>query len=165
MVSEVPGPSVEPGGQPAGCSHRHYGAARMTEAALAPAVGAVRLTLHVLAAAVWVGGQLTVAGLLPTLRRCGEDVPRRAARAFARLGWPAYALLVGTGIWNVVTTAPGQPAAWRVVLGVKTAVVLIAGVAVWLHGRARRKAWIGAWGALGGLASVAALVMGVFLAG
>ena len=36
----------------------------------------VRLFLHVLAASVWVGGQITLAGLVPGLRGLGADAPR-----------------------------------------------------------------------------------------
>lgn len=137
----------------------------VTVAALAPAIGGLRLTLHVLAAAVWVGGQLTVAGLLPTVRRLGDDASRKIAGAFARLSWPAYAVLVATGIWNVFAAGAGQPGGWRVVLYVKIAVVVAAGLAAWLHGRATRRTWLAVWGAAAGLTSVTALVMGVFLAG
>ena len=134
-------------------------------AQLAPALEGVRLSLHVLAATVWVGGQLTVVGLLGTVRRLGDDAARRIAKAFARLSWPAYAVLVATGFWNVAAVRGAQPAAWQVLLGVKIAVVAVAGVAAWLHGRARSQTWLGVLGAVAGLGSVAALVMGVFLAG
>lgn len=40
----------------------------------------IRLFLHVLAATVWVGGQLTLAALVPALRRFGAEVPRAGAR-------------------------------------------------------------------------------------
>ena len=50
----------------------------------------VRLFLHVLAATVWVGGQLTLAFLVPPLRRLGAELPRAAARAFNRVAWPAF---------------------------------------------------------------------------
>src|SRR6516165_7203108 len=92
-------------------------------AQLAPAVDGIRLSLHVLAASVWVGGQITVAGLVPTARQLSPDAPRRVARAFSRLSWPAYAVLLATGVWNVVAVHAGEPRSWQVVLGVKIAVV------------------------------------------
>ena len=134
-------------------------------AQLAPAVDGVRVTLHVLAATVWVGGQITLAGLVPTARQLGQDAPRLVARAFSRLSWPAYVVLVATGIWNVAAVHARQPHAWQVVLGVKIAVVLLAGLGAWLHGLARNRAALAAWGAVAGLSSVAAVALGVFLAG
>jgi putative copper export protein len=137
----------------------------MTVAQLAPAVEGVRLSIHVLAATIWVGGQLTLAGLLPAVRKLGADAPRRVARAFARLSWPAYGVVVATGIWNVAATGKGQSTAWQALVGAKVAVVAIAGLAAWWHGRVKSRAWLGIWGGVTGVASVAALVMGVFLAG
>jgi putative copper export protein len=134
-------------------------------ATLAPAIDGVRLSLHVLAAAVWVGGQFTLAGLVPTARELGADAPRSLARAFARIQWPAYAVLVVTGVWNVSATHAGQPTAWQTVLGVKIAVVALAGIAAWLHTRATSRPAIAAWGGVAALSSLAALVLGVFLAG
>jgi putative copper export protein len=134
-------------------------------AALSPAVDGLRVSLHVLAASVWVGGQLTLAGLVPTARRLGEGAPRSLARAFARAQWPAYVVLVGTGLWSITAVASGQGPAWRAVLFVKIAVVALAGLSAWLHSRSRSTAGLAAWGAVSGLSSIAALVMGVFLAG
>ncbi len=134
-------------------------------ATIAPALDGVRLSIHVLAAAIWVGGQFTLAGLVPAARRLGEDAPRTLARAFARVQWPAYAVLVITGLWNISAKHSGQPPAWQVLLGVKIAVVALAGVSAWLHSRAGSKAALAGWGAAASLSSLAALVMGVFLAG
>jgi putative copper export protein len=134
-------------------------------AQLAPAIDGLRLSLHVLAASVWVGGQITVAGLVPTARQLGDDAPRRVARAFSRLSWPAYALLLATGVWNVAASPDGQPHAWNVLLGAKILVALLAGLAAWLHGRATTRSALAIWGAVTGISSLAALVMGVFLAG
>ena len=134
-------------------------------AQLAPALDGIRLSLHVLAATVWVGGQITVAGLVPTARQLGADAPRKVARAFSRISWPAYAVLLATGIWNVTAVHAGQPSAWQAVLGVKIAVVLVAGLGAWLHGRSRTPSALAAWGALAGVMSLGALVLGVFLAG
>jgi len=137
----------------------------VSPAALAPALDGVRASIHVAAAVLWVGGQVTLAGLVPTARRLGADAPRRLARAFARLQWPAYAVLVVTGLWNVSAVHAGQPRAWQVVLGVKIAVVGLAGLAAWLHSRASTRTALATWGAVTSLSSLSALVMGVFLAG
>jgi putative copper export protein len=132
---------------------------------LSPAIDGIRLSLHVIAAAVWVGGQFTLAGLVPAARRLGPAAPAALARAFARIQWPAYAVLLVTGIWNVSAVGTTATGAWKAVLGVKIAVVLLAGLGAWLHSRSRSRAGVAAWGALAALSSVAALVMGVFLAG
>jgi hypothetical protein len=104
--------------------------------------------------------------LVPTARRISSDAPRAIARGFARLSWPAYALLVATGIWNVgATHASTQSFAWRVVLGVKIGVVALAGLAALAHTRATTRRGLAMWGSLSGLAALAALVLGVLLAG
>jgi hypothetical protein len=74
-------------------------------------------------------------------------------------------VLLATGVWNVFAVGTSATTVWKVVLVVKIAVVLLAGLGAWLHGRARSKAGLAAWGAVTALASVTALVMGVFLAG
>ncbi|MGA2211346.1 MAG: hypothetical protein ABSH30_17140 [Acidimicrobiales bacterium] len=133
--------------------------------ALATAATTIRLTLHVLAATVWVGGQFVVAGLLPTVRSLGPDAPKRIARAFGRIQWPAFAVLLLTGIWNVGVATKGEPHSWKVVLGVKIGVVLLAGLGAFLHQRSKSRAGLAIWGAVTALASLAALVLGVLLAG
>lgn len=135
-------------------------------AQLASAETAVRLSLHVLAAAVFVGGQLTVAGLLSTVRTIGEGATARVAQRFARLAWPAYVVLVATGFWNLAAVHPSsEPWSWRAVLVAKIVVVAVAGAAAYLHQKARSKAGLAAFGGLSGLASLAAVVLGVLLAG
>ncbi len=133
---------------------------------LAPALTSLRLSLHVLAAAVFVGGQLTMAGLLGVLRPLGRDATRAAARAFARVQWPAYALLLLTGIWNGFATDPGsRPHSWQVVFGVKVAVALLAGAAAYAHSRSRSTLGLALFGALSALGALGAMVLGVLLAG
>jgi uncharacterized membrane protein len=133
---------------------------------LAPALDTVRLTLHVLAATVWVGGQIVMTGLIGPARSLGGDTTKVLARAFARMAWPAYVVLVATGIWNVTAAHySSQDAAWKAVLMAKILVVIVAGVAVFLHQRSTTKAQLALWGSVGGTASVAALVMGVLLGG
>ncbi len=133
---------------------------------LTPALDAVRLFLHVLAASVWVGGQLTLAGLVPGLRALGPDAPSTVARRFSRVAWPAFALLVGTGVWNVIAVHPSrQSGSWRLALWIKLVAVALSGLSAWLHGRARSRRGLAVWGAISGLTAVAALLLGVLLEG
>ncbi len=133
---------------------------------LAPALDTIRLTLHVLAATVWVGGQIVMLGLIGPARSLGAQAPQALARAFSRLAWPAFALLVITGIWNVSAVHySSQDAAWKAVLMAKIAVVVLAGVGAYVHQRVTSRGQLALWGSVSGLASVAALVMGVMLAG
>ena len=133
---------------------------------LASGLDTLRLTLHVLAATVWVGGQIVMAGLVGPSRRFGPEAPKDLALAFARLAWPAYAVLVITGFWNISTfTWSDQTAAWKAVLMAKIVVVALAGLGAFLHQRATSKAQLALWGSVTGTASIAALVMGILLAG
>ncbi len=125
----------------------------------------VRLFLHVLAATVWVGGQLTLAALVPALRAAGTDVPRRAARAFNRIAWPAFAVLILTGIWNVAAEHDQVHGRYRTTLIVKLIVVAVSGVAAAAHARSRSRTGLAAFGALTGLSALVALFLGVLLAG
>lgn len=120
----------------------------------------LRLFLHVLAASIWVGGQITLAALVPALRSAGADVPKAAANAFARVAWPAFAVLVVTGIWNVVV---GWDYLDQATLGVKYLLVVLSGVAAFLHGRAGSRKQMAIWGATTGISAVATLFVGMLL--
>ncbi|MGR6965014.1 hypothetical protein ACU610_11175 [Geodermatophilus sp. URMC 61] len=124
----------------------------------------IRMFLHVLAATVWVGGQVVLAALVPVLRRTASDAPRNAARAFNRVAWPAFAVLVATGVWNVLAVG-GQGRAYRVTLIVKLVAVAVSGVTALLHARAKSPAALAVYGALTGLSALGALFLGVLLAG
>jgi putative copper export protein len=126
---------------------------------------AVRLFLHVLAATVWVGGQLTLAALVPALRAAGAEIPRVAARRFNEVAWPAFALLVVTGVWNIVAEQDDVKGRYETTLIVKLVVVAISGLSAWLHSRSRSTAGLAVFGALTGLSALAALLLGVVLAG
>ena len=132
----------------------------------APAIDSIRLSLHVLAACLWVGGQFTVAGLLPTIRSLGPEAGKTIARAFGRIQWPAFAVLVLTGLWNVAAAHPsGQGHVWDAVLGAKIAVVLLSGGAAFAHQRSKSRRGLAVWGALSGISALGALVLGVVLGG
>ncbi|WP_345364080.1 hypothetical protein [Actinoallomurus liliacearum] len=121
----------------------------------------VRVFLHVLAATVWVGGQLTLGALVPALRGY-EGVTKVAARRFNMVAWPAFAVLVLTGVWNIV--ALDHPSDdYRMTLNVKMVFVVLSGVAAFLHMRATSKRGLAIWGALGALGALVALFFGVQL--
>ena len=125
----------------------------------------LRLFLHVLAATVWVGGQLTLAGLVPGLRRLSPDAPRWAARRFNVVAWPAFGVLVVTGMWNVAATRPGHDVRWDVTLGLKLVTVALSGVGAALHTRSRTPLRLALFGAVGLFGALTALFLGVELAG
>jgi putative copper export protein len=125
----------------------------------------IRLFLHVLAATIWVGGQITLAALVPVLRRAGVGVPRVAARRFNQVAWPAFGVLVITGIWNVIAVRSQITGRYEVTLIVKLIVVLISGVTAALHARARSPAGLAVFGALTGVSALGALFLGILLAG
>jgi len=125
----------------------------------------IRLFLHVLAATIWVGGQLTLAALVPALRRMGSDVTAGAARRFNQVAWPAFAVLVITGIWNIIAVRPQIHGSYETTLVVKLVVVVISGIAAALHARAKSTAGLAVFGALTGVSALAALFLGVLLAG
>lgn len=124
----------------------------------------VRLFLHVLAATVWVGGQLTLAALVPALRGLGAEVPRAAARRFNQVAWPAFAVLIVTGIWNVIAVRAQVTGSYQTTLVVKLVLVAVSGLTAALHARARSTAGLAVFGSLTGISALAALFVGVMLA-
>jgi putative copper export protein len=104
----------------------------------------VAVTLHLLGAAVWVGGHLVLClAVLPRALRAGDPALVRDFEAgFERLGIPALALQVLTGLWlayrwvpDVFTWfAPTTPQA-RLILTKLVLVVATIGLAV--HARLR----------------------------
>ena len=126
----------------------------------------LRLFLHILAATIWVGGQLTLAALVPTLRAMGAQAPNAAARRFNQVAWPAFGVLVLTGIWNIVAESDKQSdPGYQTTLGIKMALVLLSGVSAFLHTRAKSKSGLAVWGALAALSALGATLFGVVLAG
>ena len=132
---------------------------------LSPTLTTVRLFLHVLAAAVWVGGQFALAGLVPTLRKVSPEATKPVARAFARVAWPAFAVLVITGLWNIAEVdVTNTDTAYQVTLMFKITLAILSGVFVAVHAAGRTKVVIAVGGALGLLCALGAMFLGVLLA-
>jgi putative copper export protein len=123
----------------------------------------IRVFLHVLAATVWVGGQLTLAALVPALRAASAEAPRAAARRFNAVAWPAYGVLIVTGAWNLVAEREEFTGRYRTTVAVKVALVALSGLAAVAHSRARTVAGLAVFGALTGVTALAALFVGVLL--
>ena len=125
----------------------------------------IRLFLHVLAATIWVGGQLTLAGLVPGLRTISTDAPRIAARNFNRIAWPAFGVLVVTGVWNIVEIKPTWDSNYGHTLVMKIAIVAISGLTAFAHARSRSRTQLAVFGALTAVSALGALFLGILLAG
>ncbi|MEM9202718.1 MAG: CopD family protein [Actinomycetota bacterium] len=123
----------------------------------------LRISLHVLAVCVWVGGQIIVAALVPVLRDISPDAPRLAARRFGQAAWPAFGVAVVTGIWNILALPSGLSFEYQVTLGVKLMLVVASGGAAFVHQQTSSPALRGATGGIGLIAALGALVMGVML--
>jgi putative copper export protein len=131
---------------------------------LSPSTESIRLFLHVMAAAVWVGGQFALAGVVPALRRTAPSATKTVAQAFARLAWPAFGVLVITGMWNLMAEdITAKSSAWQVTLLVKIALAMASGVFVVVHSIGKSKLALAIGGALGALCAVAAMFLGVLL--
>ena len=130
---------------------------------LTPNIETIRLFIHVLAAAVWVGGQIVLAGLVPGLRRIGPEATKAAANGFARVAWPAFAIAFFTGIWNVLASDGSSSLSYNATLGIKLLLVIVAGFSAFLHSQTSNKTVLAVTGAIGGIASIIVLFLGVLL--
>jgi putative copper export protein len=131
---------------------------------LSPSADTVRLFLHVLAASVWVGGQIVLAGLVPALRRVHPDAVKVAARAYARIAWPAFGIVVFTGIWNLADIdVANTTTTYQVTLFVKIALAVASGAAAAVHQAGRSRIALAAGGAIGLLGAIGAMFCGYLL--
>ena len=149
----------------------------------------VRIFLHILASTIWVGGQLTLGVVISVLRPAPDDPDPEIARAriravaqrFQIAAWSAYAVLLATGVWNLLAERVGdQSGDWVATLFVKLVFVAGSGLAAAVHifvaaprvraattPEARRRAagFSGACEGVSVLCAVAALFLGVVLGG
>jgi putative copper export protein len=95
----------------------------------------IRMFVHVLAATVWVGGQLVLGGLIGVVReQAGSPGTKAVARRFALLSWPAFAVSTFTGIWNVLELNISEyPESYKAVFGAKMTCFIVTGAGAALH--------------------------------
>lgn len=129
-----------------------------------PSLDSLRTFLHLLAVAVWVGGQIVLGGLVPRVRKSNPESLKTIANGFARVAWPAFALAVATGMWSILDIdVSAMDSTYHVTLGIKIVVVMLAGFAAAAHANTKSKLVLALGGAIGLLASLAALYLGVLL--
>ena len=131
---------------------------------VSPTADSIRLFLHVLAASVWVGGQIVLGGLVPKLRQVAPESLKVAANAFARIAWPAFAVVVVTGMWNILDITVGDMTTeYQVSLFVHVLLAMAAAMFVVIHSVGQTKLALALGGALGLLTSLGAMFVGILL--
>ena len=131
---------------------------------LSPSADSIRLFLHVLAASVWVGGQIVLGGLVPKLRQAAPETLKVAANAFARVAWPAFAVIVVTGMWNILDIKVGDMSTdYQVTMFVHVLLAMATGMFAVIHAVGKTKLALALGGALGLLTSLGAMFVGIML--
>ena len=117
---------------------------------------------------MWVGGQIALAGVVPVVRRFGGiETARAVARRFQLIAWPAFGLLVATGIWNLFANEVAErPTSYTATVIVKLAFAAVSGIGAAGHifFARRRPALGGILAALALLTALGATFVGVLLA-
>jgi len=131
---------------------------------ISPTIDSVRIFLHVLAVAVWVGGQIVLAGIVPALRTSAPQSMPVVARAFARIAWPAMVVVVFTGMWSLGSiNVADQSSAYLATFGIKMLLVGLAIIATIVHSAGTSKASKAIGGAVGLLTSLLAAYAGILM--
>jgi putative copper export protein len=117
--------------------------------------------LHLVAAATWLGGMITLAVVVGALRKAGVEraVIVAAARAFARVSWPALLVAIATGLTQVHMLA--LPWSYRP-LAIKVGLVAVTALIAIGHVRFAKRLAPAARGALEGILLL--LTLAIFLA-
>ena len=133
-------------------------------AMLSPTSTTIRLFLHIVAASVWLGGQITVGGIVPAVRRVSPATTKTIAQAFGRVAWPAFGLTVLTGMWSLAAIdITDMSSAYQATVLVHLAAAIASGVFAAVHAVGRTKLALALGGALGALTALAAMFLGVLL--
>ncbi len=131
---------------------------------LSPTAVTIRLFLHVIASAVWVGGQFVVAGIVPGMRRAHPEALKTLAQGFGRVAWPAFGVAVITGMWSLMDIdITSMSSAYQGTVLLKIAFAVVAGIAAAIHSAGKSKVAMAVGGAIGAVCSVAALFLGILL--
>lgn len=132
---------------------------------ISPTLDSVRVALHLLGVAVWVGGQFVLAGVVPAIRAVAPQATVVVARGFARVAWPMFLLVVLTGVWGFADIDPASRSnAYVTTFAIKMLLVAVTAIAALVHAQGQSKAAKAVGGAAGLLSALAAAYLGVLLA-
>ena len=122
------------------------------------------LVSHLLGVSVWLGGQITLLSIMRTIKDNSEGLLPLVARRFARTSWTALGVVVTTGVALVLQISPTeQGTAYSVTLALKLALMFVAVAAVIIHSTSKQRLLIALGGAIGLVASLGSLALGVLL--
>lgn len=131
---------------------------------ISPNLDSLRTALHLLGVAVWIGGQIALAGIVPVLRGVSREATLLVARRFARLAWPALLLVVFTGVWALADIDPAeQGSAYSTTFGVKMLLVAGTAASAVIHSQGTSKVAKAVGGAAGLASALAAAYLGVLM--
>ena len=132
---------------------------------MSPTLDSLRIFLHLLAAGIWVGGQIVLGGLVPKLRKSHPEALITTAQGFARIAWPAFAVLVVTGFWNIFDTdITAHDTSYQATLGIKIVLVAVGALATLAHSSSPSKHVKAIGGAIGLLSALVVFYLGILLA-
>jgi putative copper export protein len=113
---------------------------------------------------VWVGGQIVLGALVPKLRQVAPETLKVAANGFARVAWPAFAVVVVTGMWNILEIQVGDMSTeYQVTMFVHVLLAMATAMFAVIHSVGRTKLALALGGALGLLTSLGAMFVGILL--
>ena len=131
---------------------------------LSPTADSIRLFLHVLGASIWVGGQIVLGGLVPKLRKVAPESLKVAANAYARIAWPAFAVVFVTGMWNILDIKVGDMSTdYQVTMFVHVLLAMATAIFAVIHSVGKTKLALALGGAFGLLTSLGAMFVGIML--
>ena len=106
------------------------------------------------------------AGDSPTATTPSSGATATVARRFDRVAWPAFGLLILTGIWNLAEIdVTDTSTEYQVTLAVKLLAVAASGIGAAVHRGAKTTLVLAVAGAIGAIGALAALFLGVVLHG
>ena len=122
----------------------------------------IRIFIHILSVTVWVGGQIAMMAIMPILKEAGvEGLGAKVAQGFSNIAFPALAVAIFSGIWNIVSIDMANATmVWNIVFGIKFLLVILSGFGAVRHKNATDPKQKGLFGAIGFGSAVIAMFLG-----